>query len=693
MSRMHGDYRAPILSSAAILWTCTTMALAQTAPSDRVEVPAVLVEGDASPAQRVDLASDSVANPSRVAPSSRPHTQTFTQQDIEALKPSNVYDLLSHATGVLTTYQGRKLSYNLQIRGDSNYGFILDGAYIPLSTAGRILQMLPIALIEQVDVVRDPSALTLGPLVNFDSASGALNSGFIVIRTHRPEKTEATVRASVESYGTFTTSGYAGTTFVGGLDQPNAYVGGLTSHMQTNGPSSYNMWANSTAGLLKGGISAGVLQTDWTIFQDRARYGFERAKAGQSTSTLVAQKWSYSPIDTTLLTSNSLFNWNAVNSTLLSFSYNTVSANNIQASYANNAVSANYDRTYTIDTNLRHNIKLDQTLIQIGGEYVSFYTPTGQVFYSGYANREETFSAYVNAEQKFLADRLKIDASARLDDHRILQGIDLYNAGNGSGSGGKTNLQYFYNRTLPLAKNYAAGASFLIVPQLLATARASHTEQGELTNIVSESGAPLDPETQNKWEIGLEAPISPFMTLAFNFFDTRIDNDKTATSYKVFPNNNYPTPLWSQSNTHRQGFELIGRGTVATSDWFGQTGYRTSWMHLTQASSSSLADYGQTLAHDIVNLSLTQTWTDYNGTLALNYAAPYLSNFNSADGKYHSIGNFVVVDLSLGRRFKLGPAEAKLSVYGRNITNRKYETVYGFPAWGAVWGSEFSVTF
>lgn len=679
-------------------------AFAQETASGPVAVPSVSVDAIAS--SRADLAPDSTSNLARVAPSSRPQTETFTRAEIEDLKPENIYDLLSHATGVVATYQGRKLSNNLQIRGDSNYGIIIDGAYIPLSVSGRILQTLPVSVIEQVDIIRDPTALTLGPLADFDSPSGALNSGFIVIRTHVPDKTEGEARTSVESYGTVAGSGYAGTTFNGGLSQPSGYVSGFTGYKKSDGPSGYNAWSNSESALLKAGLTAGALQADVSIFQDISRYGFERATAGQNTAALVAQNWSYSPIQSVQIASNFLFTWNPVQSTLFNFSYDNVSANNIQASYTSNAVTSNFDREYIVNANLRHNIRFDNTLIQLGGEYVSNSSPTGQLFYSGYANSQETSSGYANLEQKLVNNSVSIDVSGRVDSHKIIQGIDLYNQGNGSGTttggtgsaGGKTGggstsstYKYFYNRQLPLAANYAAGAAWTIVPQLLATARYSHTEQGAVSNILSANGSELSPESQNKWEIGLQAPIATYLNAGFNFFDTAITNDKTATGYVTI--NGYQTPVWTESDTKRTGFELLAHGDLLESDWLGQTSYRVSWMHLTDVSSSSITNYSQTIAHDVTNLSITQAWQGFNGTLALTYVSPYLSNFNSADGFYHGVGNFVVVDLRLGHDFKIGQNDLKVSVYGRNITDRKYETVYGYPAWGSVYGGELVVSF
>jgi outer membrane cobalamin receptor len=679
------------LSLSSLILLDVESALGQNVPTGVEQVPPISVIGQetsASPS-RPDLQPDNTANFARVAPSSRPHTETFTRADIEAIRPADIYDLLSHAAGVVVTYQGRKLGYNLMIRGDSNYGFIIDGAYVPLATAGRILQTLPISAIEQVDIVRDSTALMLGPLVDFDSASGALNSGFIVIRTRQPTKTEGELRSSVASFGSTTASGYAGTVFADGPVWSKAYVSGLIAHAQTAGPTGYNSWGTSTTGFLKTGATAGIFETSLEVFHDDARYGFERALAGQSTSSLVAQQWSYAPIDTTLITSNSNIRWNANNSTLLTFSYNTVSAQNVQASYSSSAVTFNEDKSYTFSANLRHSLQFEQTLLQAGVEYVGYDSPTGQLFYAGYANAEETLSGYVHGEQKLFADRLTLDASARVDDHTIIQGIDLYNQGNGGGSG-KAVYQYFYNRTLPLAMSFSGGAAWTILPQLMATGRFSHTAQSGLTNLLSANGEALQPESQNKWELGLLAPLSEAFRPGLNVFDIKIDNDKTPTSYEKI--NGYQTPLWSETNTERRGFELIGKGLVAD-NLLGRTNYSASWMHLTNVTSSTIATYPSTIARNVVNGTLTQTWREYSGTAALTYVSPYWSNFNSSDGLYHSIGNFVVVDLRVGRSFDLGATKANLSVFGRNITDRKYETVYGFPAWGSVYGSEFTLTF
>jgi hypothetical protein len=683
----------PVLRASVSLAACLFAASGWA----EVAVPEIQVEAPASegaPAsgaapRRPDLQPDNPLNIARVAPSSRPHVETFSRQDIEAINPSDTFNLLSHAAGVVSTFQGRKWPYNLMIRGDSNFGFIIDGAYVTAASAGRMLQDLPVSAIEQLDIVRDPTALTLGPLVDFASASGALNSGFVVIRTRRPAKTEAEAAFSVEKFGTFADHLYGGSVVSLGGDGVRGYVAGYFRGRSTQGPANWNAGAQSAATLVKGGLETGVLTTEFTLFQDIDHLNFQRATAGQNTANLVAQKWSYAPIDTTLISSQSTFVWDEHNSTVLIAAFQSNFDKNVQASYARNVATVTVtDKAQTAQVHLRHNLKAWNTLFQFGLQYVWWNTPTGELFYAGYARNEDTLSGYANIERKFLNDRLDLDASLRLDDHTVIKGIDLY----GQGAGG-ANVKYktIHDRTLPLAINYAFGASYKILPQLVSSLRYSHTEQDGLTGIVSASGKPLAGESQNKVEASLAAPVHNWFRPTATWFYTRVGNDKTPTSYQTI--NGYQTALWTQSNTLRQGFELLGEGDLPSWD-FGKLGYRASWTHMMQlASSVASASYSRIIPHDQATLTVTNSWNAFSASASLVYVSRFFSNFNALDSKYHEVGNYVTADVNLGYRFRLEDWDAKLSLYGRNIADRRYQTIYGYYNWGAVYGAEMKVAF
>ncbi len=697
---------AHVLACGCSIGTLTAVAPAsaqETVPSITVESPAQNAPSAQSGAalQRSDLAPDSLTNIARVAPSSRPHVETITREEIEQINPADTFDLLSHAAGVVTTFQGRKIPNGLMIRGDSNYGFIVDGAYIGSATAGRMLNDLPVSAIEQVDVVRDPTALMLGPQVNLWSASGALNSGFVVIRTRVPTRTGGSLGVAAESFGTVAGDFYGGSVFSVGADGAKANVAGYFRGKSTDGPTDLNAGAKNSAGLIKGGYSAGGFDTEFTLFQDQDQYEFQRATAGQNTTALVNQKWSYAPIDTTLLTSQSTMKWDEHNTTIFIASYNNVYANTLQGSYVSPVFTQVPDHENTGQAQLRHSLFYWDTLLQLGLQFVNWYTPTGQMGFSGYARHEQISSGYANLERKLLDDRLSLDASLRYDEHEIIQGVDLYNpssnssssgGGGGGGGGNRANAyQYFYNRTLPVAQNYAFGAAYKILPQLISSVRYGHTEQQGLNEVLSATGLPLGPESQNKFEASLEAPVASWLKPTVNYFYTYIQNNKLPTSYINL--NGYQTALWSESNTTRQGVELLLNSELP--QWaYGQASLVGSITHLFDLQSSNASvPYSATIPHDTAKLTVTNAWNAFSASASLIYVSQFWSNFSSLNNLYREVGDFVTADVNLAYSFHQPTFDGKLSFYGRNIANRKYETVNGYYDWGAVWGTEMKIMF
>lgn len=703
--------RRQIARLRLILFAGVSLGLIGTALAQEA-VPAISVEaaapqGEQSSAkttQRADLAPDSLTNPARVAPSSRPFVQTITRDEIDAINPADTFGLLSHAAGVVTTFQGRKVPNGLLIRGSDNYGFIVDGAYIGSTTANRIMNELPVFAIEQVDVVRDPTALMLGPQVNLWTASGALNSGFIVIRTRTPDKNGGEVGIGGASYGAMSNEMYGGSVFSVGKDGGKANVAGFFHAAKTDGPTGLNAGSSSGAALLKGGLSNfNGFTTEFTLFQDIGQQDFQNATAGQNTTTLVNQRWSYTPIDTTLLASQSSMVWDAHNTTLLLASYNYVYANNLQASTTSATVSNVPDHEETSQVQLRHSLVYWDTLLQLGGQFVSWYTPTGQMGFAGYARNEQISSGYANLERKFLNDRLSLDASVRYDEHVIIQGVNIYSSssgaapgtgnggGGGAGTGSGAKYQYFSNRTLPVAQNFAFGAAYQILPQLVSTVRYGHNEQQGLNYILSSSGLPLDPESQNKFEASLAAPIASWFKPTLNYFYTYIENEKLPESYVSI--NGYQTPVWTEANTTRQGVEFLLDSQLPKWE-YGQASLSGSFTRLYEvASTNATVPYASTIPHNTAKLTATNAWNAFSASASLVYVSQFWSNFSSLNSAYRPVGNYVTADLNLTYSFHQPTFDGKLTLYGRNIADRHYETVNGYYDWGAMWGSELKLFF
>jgi iron complex outermembrane receptor protein len=186
---------------------------------------------DISETSREDLDVNSTTNLYRVEKTAQFGTEVITKKDIEAQNPKDFFDLLNKAVGLDVTYQGRKHPYFINMRGGGSITYILDGAILT-GTSDRILTKLPMAAIEEIQIVRTSTAITLAPSIDIgpsNSGSGT-KIGFIIIRTKQPKKTEATLTSYYEKAqghpGANGQSLYVGTTF-NSEDTLNGYIGGM----------------------------------------------------------------------------------------------------------------------------------------------------------------------------------------------------------------------------------------------------------------------------------------------------------------------------------------------------------------------------------------------------------------------------------------------------------------------------------
>ena len=179
---------------------------------------------------RADLDPDSLANPYRVSESTKVGSETFTNEDIRDIQPSDLNDLLSKAAGITVSYQGRRNPYIISSRGGGTFTYILNGAVLPPSTS-RILYKIPMSAIEEVQVVRGATSLTLGPSIPIGSSSSGsgLVTGFVIIRTKRPEATEVILKASIEKATDPHPTATSESLFVGtkGLDREYCWRAGV----------------------------------------------------------------------------------------------------------------------------------------------------------------------------------------------------------------------------------------------------------------------------------------------------------------------------------------------------------------------------------------------------------------------------------------------------------------------------------
>jgi hypothetical protein len=233
---------------------------------------------------REELSPESPRNAFRLPVSSISHTQIITREEIQQLRPRDVFQLLDNATGVIATQGSRKGFSSLTIRGDSNFRYIVDGAYLQPTMASRMMSALPVMAIEQVKVVRGGSTLTMGPMSGSTSPGGAPVDGFIIITTRKQTKDGGQARVAGETYNGVKADLLYGKTF--GNSDNKGYVQGLISHSSSNGPGdtldnglSYNRSRETTDGMFKGGYTGNGLIVDFMTYQDGGSFAIPNANS------------------------------------------------------------------------------------------------------------------------------------------------------------------------------------------------------------------------------------------------------------------------------------------------------------------------------------------------------------------------------------------------------------------------------
>lgn len=656
-------------------------ALAAAAPAADTVLPEVSVGADrvASKEQRYpDLQEDNPINPYRVAPSSRLAVQKLTAKDIDDLKPTDVFDLLNHAVGVLTLYQGRKIPYSVRIRGDINFGYIIDGVYVPSEAGARILQNLPVSVIEQVEVVRDSTALTLAPMVDFGRPSGAPNDGFIIIRTRRPMAKEATSIARVESFDTKLANVYAG------YAADHAYLSGMYQHFETEGRANQYMAKDSDSGLIRIGGDGAGLRADFSAFHDNTS---QQIQAGDPYETLLGlQRWQLAPIQTTFwgatLSGQWRGFWDEEHTTTVTASGFDVDANQINGTVLPGVAPRLIDNLeYLLGFDFKHTLRFSDTLLRFGGQHMHWDTPTGASYYEGYPREEYIQGGFLTLEQGFFERKLIVDLAGRLDDQYIVQSVDHYYA-----DPMRYQLPIIRDRDLPASRFATLGAAIEPVPGVHFNTRLYYAKQGAVQSVLPIPDTELHPEGQKKAEAGVSYEHWRAFQPALTAFYVHIDNVKYP-ALSVRDREGIVYSLWNETDINRLGFELVVNGQFRWS--LGQTRYRLGWTHV--SGDTTTEDYGRTTPPNFWNLLIEHASGPWLANFSVVRVEQFYSDWKAVDGRLRPIGDFMRIDLNVGRKFALGSAITRLSLYGRNLLGQRYETQLGFRDPGTVLGAELRI--
>ncbi|WP_419769270.1 MAG: TonB-dependent receptor plug domain-containing protein [Candidatus Marinarcus sp.] len=641
------------------------------------------IEENNETAYREDLDISSPENLYRIEKTAQFGTEVITQEEIEAQNPKDIFDLLNKTTGLDLTYQGRKHPYFINMRGGGNITYIIDGAILP-QAADRILYKIPMSAIEEIQIVKNSTTLTLAPSIEIgasNSGSGT-NIGFIIIRTKHPKKTEgiiSTFYEKAESHpGANGQNIYAGTTF--NNNGISGYIGGMLNRF--NRPSDIDWFDGNDgrSGMINGGISSGSLTLNIMGYKDEGR--FEMQKGVDTQGNISPVEWYYDPLKTSLISFDGNYIWNENQITLFSLS-------NLKYQQSEHSTSDKYYKEKTQTYSLRHNAQFNDTSIQIGTQLTNSEGKGPNLSYS-YNDYETTVYGYaISLEQSLFNDDLILNAGYRRD-----QKIIDHSSSSRTEAQFLNNLNANNNSDLAPANVYVLGALYNIDDTHKINLRYMNSNEGGGGdfNLITQSGEPLDEEKQTRWELGLEGNYSKAFNAIITYFDVDIKNEKTATSNTYLDSDGNEYYYYTESDSTRSGLEIALNGRINN-----VTRYKFSYTRMLVNTTDNNDSIGTSTPKNLYTASLNHTYGKYSFNISAKKASAYTSS-TSAMGTSTDVhlGDYTRVDANVSKDFILYGLDTTIKIYGRNITDEQYATRYTTGYYydrGRTIGTELSLRF
>lgn len=650
--------------------TAKTVEESRTSTEQPLQIEPVTVVADP---QRKDLDPDSITNLYRVEKTARFGTEVFTEEDIRELKPSDVYDLLDKAVGMNLSYQGRRRPFTIDQRGGGSFTYIVDGAVLPPSV-DRILYKFPVSAIEQLQIVRGSTSLTLGPSIPIGaSGSGSgLNTGYIIIRTRQPKKTEAILSGAAEkSEGghpwSTRESLFLGTRFeVSPL--LDGYLGGMAAKTDRPGKDSRFDGRNSEGGMLNGGLRLGRFNVNLLGYYDEGRSEMQRGIAEDGTLSDV--KWYYDPLRASILSTDMAMQWTPNQVSLLNLFQTRYDQNEHNDSFVSSATSWRDYEDETWGGGLRHNARFGNTLIQLGGQY-SNSNGFGGNLSKGYNKYDTTVWGWsASLEQSFFDGRLVFDGGYREDTKHI---------DNASSGRNQSQANDDANNDVDMApsKVFALGAHWQMTRIFALDARYYYGDQGTSGDFDMRLVGDAEPhaEKQERIELALSADVAAWFRPALTWFNIEAENAKSATSntYELGGGTYY---YYTEGDELRRGLELLIKGD------FGQgTAYQVSWTHMldneTTADGETTNLSGVKKPRNLYSARLSHAWRAWRANLSVKRVDEW-SDSSSPMGtaETQGLGGYTRFDANIQRDFRWRDLMLTLTLYGRNLGDKHYATRY-----------------
>lgn len=638
---------------------------------------------------REDLKLSSTKNLYRVEKTAQFGTEVITQEEIKAQNPKDIFDLLNKTAGLDVTYQGRKHPYFVNMRGGGNITYILDGAILT-GTADRILVKLPMSAIEEIQIVKSSTSLTLAPSIDIGASnSGSGNSiGFIIIRTKQPKKTEGVISTYYEKSESHPSANgqniYAGTTFAKS-DDLSGFVGGMVSRYDRPSNNEWFDGSDAKSGMINAGFTYNKLKMNLMGYKDEGMFEFQ--KGVDKTGAISTVEWYYDPLKTTILSLDGNYAWNENQITLFSLS-------NSEYKHTEYTPNAKDYEEKTKTYSLRHNMTFDDTLIQLGGQITNSKGNGSNLSYSYNSYDTSVYGGAISIEQGLFDNSLILNAGYRIDQKKIDHSTSAKNQTSYNNLKDANN-----NSDLPEAKVLALGAMYNFDNiHSLSVRYLKANEGGGDFDLITNDGSELHEEKQDRFEVGIEGKYSKAFNPMITYFDVDIKNEKSVATdssgntlyYTDSSGNEYY--YYNEEDTRRKGLEFAIKGTIN-----GATTYKLSYTRMLDNTTDNEDSIGINTPRDLYTAMISHTWDSYTFNVSAKKVSDYTSSSSAMGTSTNGdLGDYIRVDANVSKDFKIFNFDSIFKLYGRNITDENYATRYTTGYYydrGRVIGAELSLLF
>ncbi|MCB2192718.1 MAG: TonB-dependent receptor [Deltaproteobacteria bacterium] len=612
-------------------------------------------------------------SPYHLPASSAASIWAIDHDQIMALEPRDIFDVLGYAPGVQVSFQGRKGMNFVSGRGGGNfiggtsYAFIIDGAYIPWTQSSRMMADFPVETIESIQVVRDTTTLTLAPLTTLGGI-GATIQGVIIIKTRKPSKSNQSELkvgyGNLDSYKAYVNNS--------GKNE-SAYYSLNYKKNHTDGRDDWNNGSDSDVILLKGGYDKNGLTADASFYYDWASREIQRSTAVSKT---YGAKWEYDPLDTLMATLNLAKQWNKSQSTSLGLYTGRINTTINYRTWVNSTYSSDDQEDNVVQADLRHIIVSGKNNFRVGAQAIWWDCPDGQLYYEGFERKEQLYSGYIYDEYS-LTKAWSVDAGLRADFRHISKGINKFSPTS------VTPSDIINDDWAEPSYSVAAGTAYRFNPMWEASFRMSFVQQGSDDYLFTKDGQSLDSERQMRYEAGLVARIHPALQATFTAFLYDLTDMKQVVGSVTVGEDVYN--VYANADAIRDGFEVNFTGYLFTT----ALNYGLSYSY--QRSDNDADD--DAIPHHTASLRLGYRYNPFSVNLMARYVSEYNSNQFAVNNSYYEIGDFSRIDANVNYDFVVGKTQWRATIFGQNLTDEEYETRLGWKDVGLLFGVELGLKF